>query len=266
MNKLYNYFKNLYNNNKISHAFLIGNVDLSTISKELNEVINSFILEQKTSLDNLDIYVLDSSEQNISKENIKDLLSKLSTTSQFNDCKVYIINECENLNDFAYNAILKTLEEPENNIYAFLITKNINSVKPTISSRCQKIFISSNQDNIVFEENIELISKELIKNIENDSVKSIAKNYNLYNIIENREMFTNILECIQNKYYNVIRNLKRDEITDLIESKNNIIEISNKILVINNNINNLKYYINKNLSIDRFIIEMWRCNNENSRN
>ena len=80
---------------------------------------------------------------NITKDIIKDLLNKLSTTSQFNNNKVYIIDGVEKLNDFADNALLKTLEEPQANIYAFLITNNINSVKPTISSRCQKLYLNS---------------------------------------------------------------------------------------------------------------------------
>ena len=41
-------------------------------------------------------------------------------------------------------------------------------------------------------------------------------------------------------------------------------EISKKIIVLNDNISILKYPINKNLMIDRFFIEMWRCKNENS--
>jgi hypothetical protein len=51
----------------------------------------------------------------------------------------------------------------------------------------------------------------------------------------------------------------------LIDNNSNEIELlSKKILVINSNINLLNYNLNKNLAIDKFLIEMWRCNNENS--
>ena len=45
-----------------------------------------------------------------------------------------------------------------------------------------------------------------------------------------------------------------------ILENNNLTSILNKMLIIDNTINLMQNYLNKNLSIDRFIIEMWRCN------
>ena len=45
-----------------------------------------------------------------------------------------------------------------------------------------------------------------------------------------------------------------------ILDNNNLTNILNKMLIIDNTINLMQNYLNKNLSIDRFIIEMWRCN------
>ncbi|HHX93729.1 MAG TPA: hypothetical protein GX690_01350, partial [Tenericutes bacterium] len=50
--------------------------------------------------------------------------------------KVYIINEAEKLTQAAANSILKFLEEPTSEIYAILITENINQMLKTIVSRC----------------------------------------------------------------------------------------------------------------------------------
>ena len=47
------------------------------------------------------------------------------------------------MNDYAANSLLKFLEEPESNIYAFLITTNINKILPTIKSRCQVLSIQN---------------------------------------------------------------------------------------------------------------------------
>lgn len=49
----------------------------------------------------------------------------------------YIIEYAENLNSSSANALLKFLEEPDDEIIAILVTKNINKVISTIVSRCQ---------------------------------------------------------------------------------------------------------------------------------
>mgnify|MGYP003295339278 CR=1 FL=1 len=61
------------------------------------------------------------------------------------------------------------------------------------------------------------------------------------------------------------RVVKDIEETNIIVNNNDIESISKKMIVINNNINRLNNNMNKNISIDRFIIEMWRCNNESSK-
>ena len=71
-----------------------------------------------------------------------------------------------------------------------------------------------------------------------------------------------MLKRYNDKLLSLVNNEKTTE--DLINT-NDIVILSKKILVINNNIIELDNNLNKNLSIDRFIIEMWRCNNENCR-
>ena len=92
-------------------------------------------------------FILRQNETLITKNNVKELLLNLSLTSQFSNLKIYIIEDCEKLTDNVYNALLKTLEEPEKGIYAFLLSSNITAVKPTIASRCQKFFVSSDVEN-----------------------------------------------------------------------------------------------------------------------
>ncbi len=52
---------------------------------------------------------------------------------------------------------------------------------------------------------------------------------------------------------------KFEENNEILKN-NDIISLSKKILTIDNTINLLYNFLNKNLSIDKFIIEMWRCN------
>jgi len=63
--------------------------------------------------------------------------------------KVYIIENADQINSHAANAFLKTLEEPPDNSVIILTTSKLNSLLPTILSRCQKIpFSSINRRNI----------------------------------------------------------------------------------------------------------------------
>lgn len=260
------YFEKLNEEDKLSQAFLIGNVLFDDIQNEINEVLQKYIFNN--SIDNLkdnpDVYILKQDEVNITKDVIKDLLNKLSTTSQFNNKKVYIIDKTEYLSDTVFNAILKTLEEPKEGIYAILISNNIDAVKPTIVSRCQKIFLTSSMDKLELNEEIEEITNDLINSIEENGPKTIAKNYKMYNIISDRDKFIKVLKTMMDEYHKVLKSIIEEKNDDYLNKKildnNNLTNILNKILIIDNTINLMQNYLNKNLSIDRFIIEMWRCN------
>ena len=260
------YFEKLNEEDKLTQAFLIGNVLFDDVQSEINEVLQKYIFNN--SIDNLkdnpDVYILKQDEVNITKDVIKDLLNKLSTTSQFNNKKVYIIDKTEYLSDTVFNAILKTLEEPKEGIYAILISNNIDAVKPTIVSRCQKIFLSSSTDKLELTEEIEEISNDMINSIEENGPKTIAKNYKMYNIISDRDKFVKVLKTMMNEYHKVLKSIIEEKNEDYLNKKilenNNLASILNKMLIIDNTINLMQNYLNKNLSIDRFIIEMWRCN------
>lgn len=260
------YFGKLNEEDKLTQAFLIGNVLFDDIQSEINEVLQKYIFNNNIDnlKDNPDVYILKQDEVNITKDVIKDLLNKLSTTSQFNNKKVYIIDKTEYLSDTVFNAILKTLEEPKEGIYAILISNNIDAVKPTIISRCQKIFLSSSTDKLELTEEIGEISNDLINSIEENGPKTIAKNYKMYNIISDRDKFVKVLKTMMNEYHKVLKSIIEGKNEDYLNKKilenNNLASILNKMLIIDNTINLMQNYLNKNLSIDRFIIEMWRCN------
>lgn len=263
---LLDYFENLSAENKLTQAFLIGNVIFDDVKSEINTILQKYIFDNNINNmnDNPDVYILRQDVSSITKDNIKELLNKLSTTSQFNNKKVYIIDKTEYLSDTVYNAILKTLEEPKKGIYAFLITNNIDAVKPTIISRCQKLFISASSDKIELHEELETNAFELIKSIEVEKIKTIAKKYKIYSIISDRDVFIQILRIMLTNYYNALKiKINKDkynsEICKIIIDNNTNENIMNKILIIDKSINLLSNYLNKNLCIDRFIIEMWRC-------
>ena len=81
------YFEKLNEVDKLTQAFLIGNVLFDDVQNEINEVLQKYIFNNNIDnlKDNPDVYILKQDEANITKDVIKDLLNKLSTTSQFNN-------------------------------------------------------------------------------------------------------------------------------------------------------------------------------------
>ena len=109
------------------------------------------------------------------------------------------------------------------------------------------------------------IAETFIDNIEKDNINTIVKNPKIYTQIEDRNTLSEVLKYMLIKYNNNLNYLiKHDKIKDEVLKNNDLVLLSKKILIINENLNKLSGNLNKNLSIDRLLIEMWRCNNENS--
>lgn len=78
-------------------------------------------------------------KRDIKIEAIRDLQHRLSLTSTRGGYKIALINEAERLNVTSQNALLKTLEEPNEKVILILVSQNEKKILPTIVSRCQKI-------------------------------------------------------------------------------------------------------------------------------
>jgi len=82
------------------------------------------------------IYELDAASNN-SVDNIRELVEQVRVPPQANKYKVYIIDEVHMLSQAAFNAFLKTLEEPPSYAIFILATTEKHKIIPTILSRCQ---------------------------------------------------------------------------------------------------------------------------------
>lgn len=135
-----------FNENNNSHIFLI---ETNSVSMATNDLKNLIIEILKVNDDNIKNQIMDESyidinivrpENNlISKESISILRNYLKTKSVIFDKKFYIIENCELMNEYSSNMLLKQIEEPEGNIIGFLVTENINNIISTIKSRCHHI-------------------------------------------------------------------------------------------------------------------------------
>jgi DNA polymerase III subunit gamma/tau len=84
----------------------------------------------------LNVYELDAASNN-SVDDIRNLVDQVRFAPQLGDYKVYIIDEVHMLSASAFNAFLKTLEEPPRHAKFILATTEKHKILPTILSRCQ---------------------------------------------------------------------------------------------------------------------------------
>ena len=220
-----------------------------------------------------DIYLIRPTNSKILKEDILNLQESFKTFSQINENKVYIIDGADNMNDYAANSLLKFLEEPENNIYAFLICKNINKVLPTIKSRCQVLSLESSQIFKIDDINQENLEKTIkfIELIETKKIKSEAYIYDILNKKEDRTFIEELVN-IMKYFYKDILNYKLLNKIDIFNEYESLIDklskintegsLIKKIICINKLENMLEYNLNLNLFLDKLIIDLEMNSNE----
>ena len=153
----YQIFENAFKHHKIFHAYLLvgeKGTPLLNIAKFLAASIidpksspfadqNSLIFERIFNENYVDLRVFDSTKGQIKIDEIRQLETDFAKTSSEKYSKrVYIINLVENLSIDATNALLKFLEEPLSETYAFLTTENDKRILPTVLSRVQTVHFS----------------------------------------------------------------------------------------------------------------------------
>ena len=108
------------------------------------------------------IHELDAASNN-SVEDIRELIDQVRFVPQAGKYKVYIIDEVHMLSQFAFNAFLKTLEEPPHYAIFILATTEKHKILPTILSRCQIFDFKRITDKDTVEHLEEIVEKEHIK-------------------------------------------------------------------------------------------------------
>lgn len=265
--ELESYFNLRASQNKISHAFLLYNSNYDSLKESLFSVISKYIFKDEVNEESCDVLIVRPENSKIIKDQILDIQSKFKTKSQFHIAKTYIIDEAQMMNDYAANSLLKFLEEPEDNIYAFLITSNINSVLPTIKSRCQLIKIDDNVDFDIknFDNELILKSIDLINKIENYKEDSIAYLPDIFSKKEEKVVVMSIIKIIKYFYYDVLNYKFQntiqyfDEYLSTVEKialNINEKDLTRKLIVLNKSENVLKYNVNVNLFLDKLIFDM----------
>ncbi|HXH18151.1 MAG TPA: DNA polymerase III subunit gamma/tau [Chitinophagales bacterium] len=132
--------QNAIRSGQLAHAYLFcgpRGVGKTTCARILAREVNGFEADESGDVSaSLNIFELDAASNN-SVEDIRTLVDSVRVPPQYGKYKVYIIDEVHMLSASAFNAFLKTLEEPPPYAIFILATTEKHKILPTIISRCQ---------------------------------------------------------------------------------------------------------------------------------
>lgn len=175
-------------NNNFSHAYLFSGTrgtGKTTAAKVLSRAINCLneregnpcnecencmaILEETT----MDVIEMDAASNN-GVDNIRDIRDKVVYPPSKLKYRVYIIDEVHMLSKGAFNALLKTLEEPPKHLVFILATTEKEKLPQTIVSRCQRFDFKRVSTNDIVK-NMKVISEKLDIQIDDKALNLIAR-------------------------------------------------------------------------------------------
>ncbi len=218
--------KNAISQNRLSHAYLfcgprgVGKTTMARVlARTVNEVDESVDGEELSNT--LNIFEMDAASHN-KVEDVHSLRERVRIPPQTGRYKIYIIDEVHMLSKSAFNALLKTLEEPPDHAIFIFATTEPHKVLPTIISRCQRYdFRRISVDEIV--DHLRDISQKENINIDDESLHVIAKKADgalrdALGVLDQAVAFcgTNITHDELHKALNVVSTERLFDLTDAI--------------------------------------------------
>jgi len=159
---------------KISHAYLFTGprgTGKTSVARIFAHEVNGFSYELED--DYTDIVEIDGAS-NRGIDDIREIREKAMIKPTLGKYKIYIIDEVHMLTREAFNALLKTLEEPPEHVIFIMATTDLHKVPATILSRAQVYHFKLVSSDVVFEHLKNICEKEKIK-IEDEALKIIVR-------------------------------------------------------------------------------------------
>lgn len=179
--------KNSILNNKISHAYIFSGprgTGKTSIAKIFSKAVNCLNITDGDLCNNcenclqnideeIDIIEIDAASNN-GVDEIREIRNNVKLMPVHLKYKVYIIDEVHMLSTSAFNALLKTLEEPPKHVIFILATTEFNKIPATVISRCQK-FDFKKITNKQIEDRLKYILEQEKKSLNGEVISLIAK-------------------------------------------------------------------------------------------
>ena len=160
--------KNQLQTNSLNHAYLFcgprGTGKTSTAKVFASQINNG---------SDMDTIELDAASNN-SVDNVREIRDNLAFAPSFGKYKIYIIDEVHMLSSSAFNALLKTLEEPPSHIIFILATTAPQKIPQPVLSRCQRFDFRKIENNILIKRLKDVLSQEGIS-YEEEALEFIAQ-------------------------------------------------------------------------------------------
>lgn len=266
--KFYRYIDQIILNHKISHAYLVEvnnyDDDLDAIYTFIKMILCDLTSSQLSTSDNPiihlidegnypDISVISSDTGVINKSLILNLQKEFSNKSLLDGKRIYIIKEAEKLNGYSANTILKFLEEPEDDIIAFLVTDNRYHVLETILSRCQ--ILSLKDERYFSDHDSDIVDfLDCILNPNNFFIK-----YNFYTkeVFTDKDVLRNHLTMVENVIISYLEdNLDSQQDCYPIISKKSNSDLIRILSVIEDEVPKLDFNVNFKLWLDSLFAKL----------
>ncbi len=227
-----------------------------------------------------DFLVVEPEGNTIKVEQIRQMISKIIEKPIISDKKVYIVNDSDKMTEEAQNTLLKTLEEPPENIIIILIAEKEEKILSTIKSRCTKItFQPIEQDKLKEilkkQYQYENISEHLLTFF-NGSIKkalNVKEKKEVYEQIE--KMVLGIKQMNKIEMLNQKNNIDKEEIINILEYMNLLFweqstQVDTKeresavksILIIEETKKRIQSNCNFDMTVDNMLMQLWEEWNE----
>ncbi len=168
------------------------------------------------------LFIIEPEKGNIKKEVVKDIIKESIKTSMEDGPKVFIFNGAESLNVSSSNSLLKFIEEPIDDTYIIFIVDNIESLLPTIRSRCVTLFFKPLNKELLIEK---LVSDGHEKGIVLPLIEYSLDSNEVERIIGNEKLIS-ILSLVEELF--MVRIEDKESMITYLNERRDVLEDSQK--------------------------------------
>ena len=217
--KLFEEFSQIIRENRLSHAYLFSG-DFGSLDMAIWLAQSRFCVTPENSLpcgrcrpcrliaqgDFSDVKLVEPQGQIIKTDTIRQLTREFSQSSFEGQAQVFIIRDTDKMHVNAANSLLKFIEEPQSQIYIFLLTADDSLMLPTIKSRAQLFHFPNNRaylEELLQKEGLLLTQAKVLADFAKDDVQALdlAKDNRILDLINTVERFTQSLLSNQDLLY-----------------------------------------------------------------